>query len=91
MNKKRIVYTLSGVIVMAMSSTDIFLSSLPQMAIDFKVEPDIVNLMLTVNALGMALGADLSVIGTEENCYLSTLCNNCADGIVAADFSISML
>ena len=56
MNKKRIVYTLSGVIVMAMSSTDIFLSSLPQMAIDFKVEPDIVNLMLTVNALGMALG-----------------------------------
>jgi len=58
-NKKRIVYALSGVIVMAMSSTDIFLSSLPQMAIDFKVDPDIVNLMLTLNALGMALGCPM--------------------------------
>lgn len=56
MNKKRLIYSLAGVIMMAMSSTDIFISSLPQMAIDFKVDPDIINLMLTLNAFGMALG-----------------------------------
>ena len=56
MNKKRIAYLLSGVIMMAMSSTDIFISSLPKMAIDFKVDPDVISLMITLNAFGMALG-----------------------------------
>ena len=56
MNKQRLVNLLALALALGISSTDIYLSSLPKMAVQFGVSADIINLTVSQYSLGLAIG-----------------------------------
>ena len=54
-NKTSVVILLTSIVFLMCSANDIFISSLPQMVVDFKTTPNVVNLTLSVYALGTAV------------------------------------
>ncbi|OGV20496.1 MAG: hypothetical protein A2X47_08305 [Lentisphaerae bacterium GWF2_38_69] len=53
---KRLVFLLTFVIVLALSATDIYVSSLPEMTRYFNTTGEIVNMTLSVFVIGLAIG-----------------------------------
>ena len=60
MNKKLINWLLVMIMILGGSSTDLFISSLPDMALRFNVDAAIVNLTLSIFALGFSVGCLLA-------------------------------
>lgn len=54
-NKTRVVTLLTSIVFLMCSATDIYISSLPQMVEDFATTPNVINLTLSVYALGTAV------------------------------------
>lgn len=90
MNKQIIAYSLASVIMLGMSSTDIYISSLPQMAKDFMVNADMVNMTLSMTVLGMALGCPICGFISDRygrrKLYLSSLM-----GYMLISFAIALV
>ena len=62
-NKTQVVILLTSIVFLLCSANDIYISSLPQMVVDFKTTPNVINLTLSMYALGTAvfvLFADLA-------------------------------
>ncbi|MEI6055303.1 MAG: MFS transporter [Lentisphaerota bacterium] len=62
-NKTPVVILLTSIVFLLCSANDIYISSLPQMVVDFKTTPNVINLTLSMYALGTAvfvLFADLA-------------------------------
>lgn len=54
--EKKIIFLLTSLIVLALSSTDIYVSSLPEMSEYFHTSGDVINITLSVFVIGLAIG-----------------------------------
>lgn len=79
--KLNILFAMTALMLLSASATDIYISSLPQMVMDFKVVPSIVNLTLAIYNLGIALG--VFFVGEISNRYGRRRCILTGAGLFA--------
>ncbi|HWR39629.1 MAG TPA: multidrug effflux MFS transporter [Patescibacteria group bacterium] len=65
-DKKKLVLVLAMTLALGLSSTDIYLASLPRLAEEFHVDADWANLTLSVYTAGMALGCLLCGFASDR-------------------------
>ena len=72
-----LIYALSMLLVLGISSTDIFISSLPAIAQHYKVSIDVATMMLSAGTAGVSIGALLAAMFSDRFGRRTTLlCSN---------------